>query len=56
VPRAVKIAGWEARKFATFEFDELEATALAHWIDAYFVAILNCVPGEYHVDVAIEQV
>jgi hypothetical protein len=55
VPRLIKVAGWEAQKFATFEFDGLEATTLAHWIDAYFVAILSCAPGEYHVDVTSEQ-
>jgi Uncharacterized protein containing a TIR (Toll-Interleukin 1-resistance) domain len=51
-----KIVAWEPTKFATFEFGRLEPTSLAHWIDAYFVNILNCVPGEYHLDVVCEDV
>jgi hypothetical protein len=55
VPGLVKVINWEARKFATFELADLEATALAHWIDAYFVDVLTCAPGKYHVDVKCEQ-
>ena len=51
-----KVVGWETGKFATFQFDKMEPTSLAHWVDAYFVSVLGCLPGEYHVDVACEQV
>lgn len=50
-----KIIDWEAGKFATFEFSEIEATATANWIDAYFVNVLSCAPGDYHLDVTFER-
>lgn len=53
---AVKVVSWEAGKFATFEFTEFEVTAIARWVDAYFVGVLSCAPGEYHLDIASEQV
>ena len=50
-----KVASWEALKFATFDFPKLEPTTHAHWIDAYFVGVLACPPGKYHVDTAFEK-
>jgi hypothetical protein len=50
-----KITDWEAGKFATFEFSEIKATAIANWIDAYFVNVLSCASGDYHLDVTSEQ-
>ena len=50
------VVSWESGKFATFQFDDMEPTRLAHWIDAYFVGILDCAVGEYHVDVACEEI
>ena len=51
----IKILDWEAGKFATFEFSEIEATAIAYWIDAYFVNMLGCASGAYQLDVTFEQ-
>ena len=51
-----KVISWESGKYATFLFGEVEATALAHWVDAYFVHVLSCGPGGYHVDIACEQI
>jgi hypothetical protein len=51
-----KLVSWKSGKFATFEFEKMEPTPLAHWIDAYFVGVLACSPGDYHVDVACEQI
>ena len=50
-----KVTSWEPGKFATFIFAELEATVVSHWVDAYFVKVLSCASGEYHVNVACEQ-
>ena len=50
-----RVLNWESGKFATFEFADVEPTTLAHWIDAYFVHVLSCAPGEYHVDITCEQ-
>ena len=55
-PLSVKLVGWEAGKFATFEFAHLEVKAVAEWIDAYFVRVIGCVDGEYHLDVALEKI
>lgn len=51
----LSITGWEAQKFATFELPEWDVTSLAGWIDAYFVAVLACEAGDYHVDVTYEK-
>jgi hypothetical protein len=50
-----EIVSWEPGKFATFQFHALEPDSLTKWIDAYFVGILDCVPGEYHLDVACDD-
>lgn len=50
-----KVVAWEAGKFATFEFVELSTTLLAPWIDGYFVDVLNCDPGRYHINVSCQQ-
>jgi len=34
----------------------MESTTIAYWIDAYFVGVLSCAEGEYHVDMACEQI
>ena len=49
------ISNWEARKFSTFELPALEVTPLAYWIDAYFVAVLSCTAGDYHLDITFEK-
>jgi hypothetical protein len=51
----LQVTNWKARKFATFELPELDVTPLAHWIDAYFVAVLACTAGDYHLDTACEK-
>jgi hypothetical protein len=51
-----KLVSWEADKFATFEFPELEVKRVAEWIDAYFVRVIGCTAGEYHLDVVIEKI
>jgi hypothetical protein len=53
--RQGEVMSWESGKFATFEFDNVDPTSLAHWLDAYFVDILDCVPGEYNLDVSYEE-
>lgn len=55
-PLPAKFVGWEAGKFATFEFAGLEVNTTAAWIDAYFVRVLGCTEGEYHLDVAFEKI
>jgi hypothetical protein len=50
-----QVVNWESGKFATFEFEKLEPTSLAHWIEAYFVTVLDCVPGQYHIDITCEE-
>lgn len=55
-PLTVKLVRWEAGKFATFEFAHLEVKAVAEWIDAYFARVIGCADGEYHLDVALEQI
>jgi len=32
---SAKLVSWEAGKFATFEFPQLEVNAVAEWIDGY---------------------
>jgi hypothetical protein len=51
----LKVAGWEARKFATFELPGLDVTILPGWIDAYFINVLACTAGEYHLDITTEK-
>ncbi len=51
----LSITAWEAQKFATLEVTEWDVTSLAEWIDAYFVAVLGCEAGGYHVDVTYEK-
>ena len=46
------VAGWEAGKYVTFELETPEVDALALFIDAVFVQILQCAPGAYHVNVS----
>ena len=41
----VRVVGWEARKFVTFQMPSLEDVTLPRWIDAYFVNVLGC-PAE----------
>ena len=53
---SAKLVSWEAGKFATFEFPRLELKAVAEWIDAYFVRVIGCTDGEYHLDVALEKI
>ncbi|CAN5904816.1 hypothetical protein BH11VER1_BH11VER1_06810 [soil metagenome] len=50
-----KLVCWEAGKFATFEFPQLEANSVTEWIDAYFVRVIGYTDGEYHLDVTIER-
>jgi len=52
---ALKLTGWEAGKFASFELHDLDVTALARWIDAYFVGVLACPAGAYHLDVSLQK-
>jgi len=54
-PLSAKLVGWEAGKFATFEFAQLEVKAVAEWIDAYFVRVIGCA-DEYHLDIACEKI
>ena len=51
----LQVTSWEARKFATFELLKLELSPVAHWVDAYFVAVLGCTAGDYHLDTACER-
>ena|ERR1051325_4456587 len=52
---SAKLVKWVPGKLATFEIGELEASTISHWIDAYFVNVLGCPPGEYHLSVAFER-
>lgn len=52
---ASKILCWEAGKFVTFEFGQFELMAVAEWVDAYFVRVMGCTDGEYHLDVTFEK-
>ncbi len=45
-----RIDSWKPGEWVTIEFPEFDATAMAHWIDAYFVQILDCPFGEYHLN------
>ena len=49
------LVAWEAGKFATFEFALVEVNPVAEWIDAYFVRVMGCAEGEYHLDVMFEK-
>jgi hypothetical protein len=51
----LRISSWEAWKFVTLECPGWDAGSLATWIDAYFVAVLACKAGDYHVDVTCEN-
>ncbi len=51
----LKVSNWEPNKFATFEMAAFDAIEVAEWIDGYFIHVLNCPPGGYHVDVALEK-
>jgi hypothetical protein len=51
----IQVASWEANTIATFEIESTEVSSLATWIDAYFVTILGCIDGEYHLDAKIER-
>ena len=33
----------------------MDVNAVSEWIDAYFVRVIGCTPGEYHLDVAFEN-
>jgi hypothetical protein len=50
----LRLTGWEAHKFVTLELPDWDVGSLATWIDAYFVAVLACEAGDYHVDVTYE--
>lgn len=50
----LKITGWEAEKFVTLEFPDRDARSIAEWIDAYFIAVLGCKAGDYHVDITYQ--
>ena len=51
----LEVTGWEARKFATFGLPELDVTILARWIDAYFIGVLACAAGDYHLDITSQK-
>ncbi|MFN0052932.1 MAG: hypothetical protein ACKV0T_12145 [Planctomycetales bacterium] len=55
-PVSAMLVSWEAHKFATFEFAQIDLKAVAEWIDAYFVRVIGCTDGEYHLDVAFFRV
>ena len=55
-PISAKLVSWEAGKFATFEFAQFEVKAVAEWIDAYFVRVIGCADGEYHLDVVFKKI
>ena len=50
----LRLTGWEAHKFVTLELPDWDVGSLATWIDAYFVAVLACEAGDYHIDVTYE--
>ena len=50
----IKLVGWEAQKFTTFEIPEVDAMTVARWIDAYFESALGC-PADYDLDVACQE-
>lgn len=54
-PLSAKLVSWDAGKFATFEFAQLEVKTVADWVDGYFVRVIGCTEGEYHLDVAFER-
>lgn len=51
----LELESWEAEKFATFEVKDIELEVLAAWIDAYIVQVLECADGQYHLDVAFQE-
>ena len=54
-PTVIRVTSWKPGKYATFEIAAFDATELSEWIDRYFVRVLGCREGEYHVDTAFEQ-
>jgi hypothetical protein len=50
----LQVTTWEAKKFVTLELPDWDLASLAAWIDAYFVVVLGCEAGDYHVDVTYE--
>ena len=54
-PLVVNMVSRKAGKFATFEFAQVEIKVLAEWIDAYFVHVMGCTDGEYHLDVTLTK-
>jgi len=53
---STKLNCWEENKFATFEVTPFEVEPVTEWIDAYFVRVLGCRSGEYHLDTAFVQI
>lgn len=54
-PLVREISSWEAGKFVTIEFIKVEVTETSSWIDTYFVSVLGCLEGNYHLDVGFEN-
>lgn len=50
------LVSWEARKFATFEFAHHDVLMIATWIDSYFVRVLGCANGDYHLNARLEKI
>lgn len=50
-----KLAKWEPGNFVTFEVTGEDLVAISHWIDEYFVQMLGCAAGEYHLNIGYEQ-
>jgi hypothetical protein len=51
----IRLANWEPMRFATFEVDEIRLSSAAEWIDAYFVHVLGCAEGDYHLNTSFEK-
>lgn len=51
----VTIMNWEAATFVTYELTSPSVDPLSRLIDFIFTAQLGCPPGEYPLDVRVEQ-
>jgi hypothetical protein len=51
----IEVEACQPGLFATFQFPAIEITPTARWIDGWFVQVLGCLPGEYHLDIQCER-
>ena len=51
----LSISSWEPRKYCTVALEDLSASDVPAWIDAYFIAILRAPAGAYELVLKLEE-